>query len=34
MLGQWVVTPAQMDNVVKAYRRCHAEPARLAAAAR
>ena len=30
MLGQWVVTRAQMDNVVKTYRRCHPEPARLA----
>ncbi len=29
MLSQWVVTPAQMDNVVKAYRRCHPEPPRL-----
>ncbi len=32
MLGQWVVTRAQMDNVVKAYRRCHPEPPRLAPA--
>lgn len=25
MLKQWVVTPAQMDNIVSAYRGCHAE---------
>jgi uncharacterized protein len=30
MLSQWVVTRAQMDNVVKAYRRCHPEPPRRA----
>jgi uncharacterized protein len=30
MLAQWVVTPAQMDNLVKSYRRCHPEPLRLA----
>ncbi len=34
MLQGWVMTPAQMDNVVKAYRRCHAEPARFDQAAR
>lgn len=28
MLRNWVMTPAQMDNVAKTYRRCHAEPAR------
>jgi uncharacterized protein len=28
MLRQWTMTPAQMDNVVRTYRRCHAEPAR------
>jgi uncharacterized protein len=28
MLEGWVVTPAQMDNLVKTYRRCHGEPAR------
>ena len=30
MLSQWVVTRAQMDSVVKAYRRCHPEPPRQA----
>jgi uncharacterized protein len=30
MLAGWVVTPAQMDNVVKTYRRCHPEPIRTA----
>ncbi len=29
MQRNWVVTAAQMDNVVKAYRACHAEPARV-----
>ena len=29
MLRDWVMTPAQMDNVVKAYRRCHAESAHI-----
>lgn len=28
MLRQWVVTPAQMDNIVRAYRSCHAEAIR------
>jgi uncharacterized protein len=28
MLQGWVVTPAQMDSLVKSYRRCHPEPAR------
>ncbi len=28
MLEGWVMTPAQMDNLVKTYRRCHGEPAR------
>ncbi len=28
MLQGWVMTPAQMDNVIKTYRRCHPEPAR------
>jgi uncharacterized protein len=28
MLEVWVMTPAQMDNLVKTYRRCHGEPAR------
>lgn len=28
MLQAWVMTPAQMDNVVKTYRACHAEPSR------
>ncbi len=28
MLEGWVVTPAQMDNLVKTYRRCHGEPTR------
>ncbi len=30
MLAEWVVTPAQMDNVVAAYGQCHAEAPRLA----
>ncbi len=30
MLADWVVTRAQMDNVVKTYRHCHPEPPRLA----
>jgi uncharacterized protein len=29
MLADWVMTPAQMDNLVKSYRRCHAETARI-----
>ena len=29
MLAGWVVTPAQMDNVVSAYARCHAEAPRI-----
>ena len=29
MLRRWTVTPAQMDNVVKTYRRCHAQTARI-----
>jgi uncharacterized protein len=29
MLAEWVVTPAQMDNIVAAYRQCHAEAPRL-----
>lgn len=28
MLQKWVVTPAQMDSIVKAYRNCHAEAAK------
>jgi uncharacterized protein len=28
MLRGWVVTPAQMDTLVKSYRRCHPEPVR------
>ena len=28
MMKDWVMTPAQMDNVVNSYRRCHAESAR------
>ncbi len=28
MLEGWVMTPAQMDNLVKTYRRCHGEPTR------
>lgn len=28
MLNQWVVTPAQMDNITQAYRGCHAEATR------
>jgi uncharacterized protein len=29
MLRQWVMTPAQMDNIVTTYRRCHAEAERV-----
>ncbi len=29
MLAQWTITPAQMDMVVKSYRECTAEPARV-----
>lgn len=29
MLARWVVTPAQMDSLVRTYRDCRAEPARL-----
>ena len=29
MLQGWVMTPAQMDNVVRTYRRCRAEPPRI-----
>jgi len=29
MLKSWVMTPAQMDNVVRSYRGCTAEPAKL-----
>jgi uncharacterized protein len=29
MLRRWVMTPAQMDTLVKFYRRCQADPARL-----
>ena len=29
MLRGWVMTPAQMDNVVRSYRACHAEAPRL-----
>jgi uncharacterized protein len=29
MLRGWVMTPAQMDNVVKTFRRCHPEPVRV-----
>lgn len=28
MLRQWTMAPAQMDNIVQTYRRCHPEPAR------
>ncbi len=28
MLSNWVVTPAQMDSVVRTYRKCRAEPER------
>ncbi len=28
LLEGWVMTPAQMDNLVETYRRCHGEPAR------
>lgn len=31
VLEKWVVTPAQMDNIVNVYRRCTPEPARLSA---
>jgi uncharacterized protein len=31
LLRTWVMTPAQMDNVTRTYRSCHAEPARFAA---
>jgi len=30
MLSEWVVTAAQMDNLVKTYRRCQPQPPRLA----
>lgn len=30
MLAEWVMTPAQMDNVVRQYRSCHAAPTQLA----
>jgi hypothetical protein len=29
MLRRWVMTPAQMDGVLRTYRSCAAEPARL-----
>ena len=29
MLRDWVMTPAQMDNILKSYRRCQAEPERI-----
>ncbi|NIR31260.1 MAG: TPM domain-containing protein [Gammaproteobacteria bacterium] len=29
MLARWTVTSAQMDNVLRTYRQCHPEPARL-----
>lgn len=29
LLEDWVITPAQMDNVVNTYRRCHAENAQI-----
>jgi uncharacterized protein len=29
MLRRWVMTPAQMDTLVREYRRCEAEPAKL-----
>jgi len=29
MLENWVTTPAQMDNVVRSYRGCHAETAKI-----
>lgn len=31
MLAAWVVTPAQMDNIVTTFRRCQPEPARVSA---
>lgn len=31
MLANWVVTPAQMDTLVRSYRSCHAEAAQIAA---
>ena len=30
MLARWTVTPAEMDNIAKTYRRGGAEPARIA----
>ena len=29
MLRRWVMTPAQMDTILRAYRRCEAQPARV-----
>jgi uncharacterized protein len=34
MLRGWIVTPAQMDNVLRSYRRCRSEPARIDAGGR
>lgn len=34
MLGEWVMTPAQMDNIVKTYQRCNAEAERTDASGR
>jgi uncharacterized protein len=34
MLRRWVMTPAQMDTLLRAYRGCKAEPARLDSAGR
>jgi uncharacterized protein len=34
MLHGWVMTPAQMSNVVRSYRRCQSEPARMDASGR
>ena len=34
MLRRWVMTPAQMDTLLREYRRCEAEPAKLDASGR
>jgi uncharacterized protein len=34
MLRRWVMTPAQMDTILRAYRRCEAEPAKVDASGR
>jgi uncharacterized protein len=33
MLQDWVITPAQMDNIVRSYRRCHPQAPRFGPAA-